>query len=179
MIICPRCNLEQDKSPQCANCGLDFSEHSVSARTPKASTAKPMAVLAIILAVCVALAASYWLISSPTKPVQKSSIDEGSSGPVQSSTTNKALRTAAKELSGDVGILNDLTSGYTKGSIIAMIIFSIIGLGYFAYGKKSQQLLMLICGIALMGYSYFVHGTGYIILIGVGLSVLPFILGRK
>jgi hypothetical protein len=60
-----------------------------------------------------------------------------------------------------------------------MIIFSIIGLGYFTYGKKSQQLLMLICGIALMGYSYFVDGIGYIILIGVGLIALPFILGAR
>jgi hypothetical protein len=60
-----------------------------------------------------------------------------------------------------------------------MVIFSIIGLGYFAYGKKSQQLLMLICGIALLGYSYFVNGTGYIILIGIGLSALPLIIGRK
>jgi hypothetical protein len=75
--------------------------------------------------------------------------------------------------------MNDLTSGYTKGSIIAMVIFSVIGLGYFAYGKKSQQLLMLICGIALMGYSYLVDGTVYIILIGVGLSAFPFIFGRK
>jgi len=85
----------------------------------------------------------------------------------------------AKELSGDVGILKGLTGSYTKGSIIAMIIFSVIGLGYFAYGKKSHQFLMLLCGIALMGYSYFVNGTGYIILIGAGLSALPFIFGRK
>jgi predicted phage tail protein len=60
-----------------------------------------------------------------------------------------------------------------------MVIFSIIGLGYFAYGKKSRQLLMLICGIALMVYSYFVNGIVYIVLIGVGLTALPFILGRK
>jgi len=37
---------------------------------------------------------------------------------------------------------------------------------------------MVIFGIALMGYSYFVNGTVYIILIGVGLSALPFILDR-
>ena len=85
----------------------------------------------------------------------------------------------ARELSGDVGILNDITGSYTKGSIIAMVVFSIVGFGYFAYGKKSRQFLMLICGIALMGYSYFVDGMGHIILIGVGLSVLPLILGRK
>ena len=178
MITCPRCKLEQDESPQCAYCGLDFSEQNVSGRTPEAPNAKRRVLFAIVLALCAALAASYWLISSPTKPVQKSSVVEGSSGLAQA-TTDKDLRTAAKELSGDVGILNNLTGGYTRGSIIAMVIFSVIGLGYLTYGKKSQQLLMLICGIALMGYSYLVDGTVYIILIGVGLSALPFIFGRK
>jgi len=38
---------------------------------------------------------------------------------------------------------------------------------------------MLICGIALMGYSYFVDGTVYIVLVGIGLSAMPFILDRK
>jgi hypothetical protein len=60
-----------------------------------------------------------------------------------------------------------------------LVIFSIIGVGYLTYRKKSRQLLMLICSKVLMGYSYFVDGTAYIILIGVGLSALPFILGRK
>ena len=57
--------------------------------------------------------------------------------------------------------------------------FSILG-RYAGLGtEKSRQFLMLICGMALMGYSYFVDGIGYIILIGIGLSVLPFIFGRK
>jgi hypothetical protein len=133
---------------------------------------------AIVLALCVALAASYWLISSPTKPVQKSSVVDGSSGLAQA-TTDKDLRTAAKELSGDVGIVGDLTRGSTKGSVIAMVVFSIIGLGYMSYGKKSQQLIMVICGIGLMGYSYFIDCTLYIILIGLALSALPFVLSRK
>jgi len=178
MMECPRCNLEQDESPQCKYCGLDFSEHSVSVRTSMAPNAKRMGLFAIILAICVALVASYWLISSPTKPVQKSSIVEGSRGPVQA-TADQDLRTAAKELSGDVGIVGELTGGSTKGSVIAMVVFSIIGLGYLSYGKKSQQLLMAICGIGLMGYSYFVDGTLYIILIGLALSALPFVLSRK
>jgi hypothetical protein len=55
----------------------------------------------------------------------------------------------------------------------------IIGLGYLSYGKKSQQLMMVICGIGLMGYSYFAGGTLYIILIGLILSVLPFVLVRN
>jgi len=115
---------------------------------------------------------------SASKPVQKSSVVEASSGLAQA-TTDKDLRTAAKELSGDVGIVGDLTRGSTKGSVIAMVVFSIIGMGYMSYGKKSQQLIMVICGIGLMGYSYFIDGTFYIILVGLALSALPFVLSRK
>jgi hypothetical protein len=178
MIICSRCNLEQDESPQCEYCGLDFSEQGVSVPTSKAPNAKWIVIFALMLAICVASVASYWIISSPTKPVQKSSIVKGSSGSVQA-TTDKDLRTTAKELTGDVGIVGELTGGSTRGSVIAMVVFSIIGLGYLSYGKKSQQLLMVICGIGLMGYSYFIDGTLYIILVGLALSTLPFVLSRK
>lgn len=177
MITCPRCNLEQDESPQCAYCGLDFSEQGVSVRISKAPNAKRV-LFVLILAICIALVASYWLNSFPTKPVQKSSIVKASSGPAQA-TADKDLKAAARELSGDVGIIDKLTQGSTRGSVIAMVVFSIIGLGYLSYGKKSQQLLMVICGIGLMGYSYFVDGTLYIILIGLALSALPFVINRK
>jgi hypothetical protein len=178
MTKCPRCNLEQEDSPECEYCGLVFEASRDSSRGAKAVHPKRTALVAIVLIVVGALIASYLRISYQDKPGKKSAIAERS-GDFAQGTDENDLRTAARELSGDVGIVKDLTGGYTKGSVIAMIIFSVIGLGYFTYGKKSQQLLMLICGIALMGYSYFVDGTGYIILIGVGLSVLPFIFGRK
>jgi hypothetical protein len=133
---------------------------------------------AVILVAAGAFLVSYLFISHQDKPAQKSTGVESSSDPGQRTKGND-LRTTAKELSGDVGILDHVTGGHTKGSIIAMVIFSIVGLGYMTYGKKSQQLLMLICGLALMGYSYFVNGTAYIVLIGVGLSALPFIFARK
>ena len=178
MTKCPRCNLEQENSPHCEYCGLVFETFSDSTPAAKALKPKRIGLFAIVLVVTGVLVAGYLLISYHHKPGEKSASIEHSSDPAQRTDEND-LRKAARELSGDVGILKDLTGGYTKGSIIAMIIFSIIGLGYFTYGKKSQQLIMLICGIALMGYSYFVDGTGYIIVIGVGLSVLPFIFGRK
>ena len=178
MTKCPRCNLEQEESAQCEYCGLVFETLEDSTPAAKAVQPKRTALFAIILVVAGALVAGYLLISDQNKPGEKSTSVERSSDFAQRTEEND-LRTVAKELSGDVGILKGLTGGYTKGSIIAMIIFSVIGLGYFAYGKKSQQFLMLLCGIALMGYSYFVDGTGYIILIGVGLSVIPFIIGRK
>ena len=178
MINCPRCNLQQEESPQCEYCGLIFEEFSESAQTSKTAHPKRAVLLVILLVVAGALLASYWFISSRHKSSGKPTIVEKSSASVQRTKEND-LRTTAKELTGDVGIINELADGTTKGSIIAMVIFSIIGLGYLTYGKKSQQLLMVICGIALMGYSYFVDGTVYIVLIGAGLSALPFILGRK
>jgi hypothetical protein len=137
-----------------------------------------MALSAIILTVCVALVAIFGLTIFRTKPVQKPKIVNGSNGSVQI-TKNRDLRTTAKELTGDVGIVNDLAGSSTKGSVIAMVVFSIIGLGYLSYGKKSQQLLMAICGVGLMGYSYFVDGTLVIILIGLALCALPFVIARK
>jgi hypothetical protein len=178
MTKCPRCNLPQEESPQCEYCGLIFKAFKESAQTSKTAHPKRTALFFIILVVAGALLASYWFISSRQNSKEKSTIVESSSVSVQRTTDND-LRKKAKELSGDVGIINRLADGSTKGSIIAMVIFSIIGIGYLTYGKKSQQLLMVICGIALMGYSYLVTGTVYIILIGVGLSALPFILGRK
>ena len=178
MIKCPRCNLLQEESPQCEYCGIIFKEFIESAQTSKTSHPKRTASFVIILVVAGVLLVSYWFISSRHKSSEKSTIVESSTVSAQRTKEND-LRTTAKELTGDVGIINRLADGSTKGSIIAMVIFSVIGLGYLTYGKKSQQLLMVICGIALMGYSYFVDGTVYIILIGVGLSALPFILGRK
>jgi len=178
MIKCPRCNLQQEESPQCEYCGLIFKELMESAQTSKITHPKRTAVFVIILVVAGALLASYWFISSRYKSSEKSTIVENSSVNAQRTKKND-LQTTTKELTGDVGIINRLADGSTKGSIIAMVIFSVIGIGYLTYGKKSQQLLMVICGIALMGYSYFVNGTVYIILIGVGLSVLPFVISRK
>jgi hypothetical protein len=178
MITCPRCNLEQDESPQCAFCGLDFSEQTLSVRISKSPNPKRLVLLAVIVAICVALAAVYWHNYSPAKPPPPPPIAEGSGGSARAKT-DEALKTAASELSGDVGIVGDLTRGATRGSVIAMVVFSIIGLGYLSYGKKSQQLLMVICGIGLMGFPYFIDGTLHIILIGLALGVLPFVLSRK
>ena len=178
MIKCPRCNIQQEESPQCEYCGLIFKEFTGSSQKPKTVRHKRIVLFVIFLAAAGTILASYWFNSSRHKPIKKSTFVEDKRVNPQS-TTNDNLRTAAKELSGDVGIIKGFKDGSTKGSIITMVIFSIIGIGYFAYGKKSQQILMVICGIALMGYSYFVTGTIYIILIGMALSALPFILGRK
>ena len=178
MTKCPRCNIEQEESPQCEYCGLVFETFRKSTQASKLAHTKSAVLIAIILVATGALLSAYLLIFYQDKSGEKITGIERSRD-LAKKTNENDLRTTAKELSGDLGILDDLTGGYTKTSIIAIVIFSIIGLGYFTYGKKSQQFLMLICGIALMVFSYFVNGIVYIVLIGVGLSALPFILSRK
>jgi hypothetical protein len=177
MITCPRCSLPQEEAPQCEYCGLIFDEFVEPAQSSKTARPKRMALFVVILA-AVCLLAAYGYNYSRQHPSQKSTNTENSSVR-EKSTKDDDLRKTARELTGDVGIVKGLTAGSTKGSIVAMVIFSIVGMGYLTYGKRSQQILMAVCGIVLMGYSYFVDGTVYIILIGVGLSALPFILGKN
>ena len=178
MIKCPRCNLEQDESPLCEYCGLDFTSQAGPARKSGISAAKWVAWLVMILAASGAVIAAYRSYSSGTPPEPKPTIVKDSDSAV-ANNNDKDLHKAARELSGGVGIVSGITGGSSKGSIIVMVVFSIVGLGYLAYGKKSQQLLMVICGISLMGYAYFIKGTINILLIGLVLSALPFVLARK
>jgi len=178
MINCPRCNLPQENSLECQYCGLNFEEFFESARKKRAVRRKQTALVAMIVAAAGVLFASYWFVSSRHLTGKKSATIGDSTVHAQRSEVDN-LRQTAKDLSGGLGIVDSIVHGSTKGGIISMVFFGIIGIGYFTYGKKSQQLSMLICGIALMVYSYFVKGTAYIILIGAGLSALPFIIGRK
>ena len=178
MTKCPRCNIEQKESSQCEYCGLVFETFMETARASRSARSKKALWVAGVLVAAVALLAVYLLNFYQNQPSENPAGDERSNA-LAPKTGEDGLRTAAKKLSGDLGIVEDLTKGHTKGSIIAMIIFSVVGLGYFTYGKKSKQFIMLICGVALMGYSYFVDGILYIILIGVGLMAIPFIPGRK
>ena len=55
------------------------------------------------------------------------------------------------------------------------IVFGIIGMGYFSYGKKSDNNIFLISGIALMVFPYFVEGLSLNIAVGIGLIIVPFV----
>ena len=178
MITCPRCNLEQDESPSCEYCGLDFT--TVESRTPNAGAhrARKLTALIFILVLCGTAITAYLFYYSGTGSTPKSPVVQNSGRRIQNSS-DKGLHTAVKELSGDLGLTKKITGGYTSGSIIAMVVFSIIGLGYFSYGKKSRQLMMMICGIGLMGYSYFIDQTLAIVVVGLVLCALPFVFTGK
>ncbi|WP_080585244.1 amino acid transport protein [Acinetobacter venetianus] len=56
------------------------------------------------------------------------------------------------------------------------VIFSSIGFGYFLYGKKQKMTVPLVCGLALMLFTYFIDNTMIISVIGIVLSILPYFL---
>ena len=60
--------------------------------------------------------------------------------------------------------------------IIVGLIFSAVGYVYFSYGKRLQKYNIAICGGALMVYPYFFDNIVAAILVGLGISALPFIL---
>lgn len=59
-------------------------------------------------------------------------------------------------------------------SLLWGVLFSSIGLGYFIYGRKQQQLVPLLCGIGLMGFTFFVSNDWLLVSIGVGLMAVPY-----
>ena len=55
------------------------------------------------------------------------------------------------------------------------ILFSIVGIGYYSYGKK-ESLYFQITGAALLIYPYFVSHLSWLIGVGIVLMALPFVL---
>ncbi len=56
------------------------------------------------------------------------------------------------------------------------VIFSAIGLGMFIYGKKTQNYLFLLVGIIEMAYTYFSPNPLITLIVGIVLTVIPFII---
>ena len=55
------------------------------------------------------------------------------------------------------------------------IVFGIIGMGYFSFGRKQDKNIFLLSGIALMVFPYFVEGLSLNIVVGVALIIIPFL----
>jgi hypothetical protein len=76
----------------------------------------------------------------------------------------------------DKGIVDPAMGHAPIYGIVAIIFFSIVGFGYFLYGKKSTNYVYLICGIILMVFPYFISDTAYLIITGIVISVIPLII---
>ncbi len=65
-------------------------------------------------------------------------------------------------------------SDLTTAKLFAYLIFGIIGLAAFVYGKKNRLIKPFIVGLALMVYPYFISGTLLLYVIGILLAALVF-----
>ena len=61
-------------------------------------------------------------------------------------------------------------------TLILSILFGSIGMGYFVYGKKQQAAVPLIVGLALCIFPYFVSSVYLMLLVGIVLTVLPWVI---
>lgn len=59
--------------------------------------------------------------------------------------------------------------------IIASLVFSAVGYVYFSYGRRTTNIQLVMIGISLMVYGYFTPSLLACVLVGSGLSALPFI----
>ena len=61
-------------------------------------------------------------------------------------------------------------------TLIFSILFGSIGMGYFVYGKKQQAFVPLVAGLALCIFPYFVSSVYLMVLVGIVLTVLPWVI---
>lgn len=59
-------------------------------------------------------------------------------------------------------------------SLLLIVLFSSLGFAFFVYGKKQRKAMPLVCGMALMGYPYFVSNLVLLASIGVALAAIPY-----
>ena len=58
------------------------------------------------------------------------------------------------------------------------VLFGSLGMAYFVYGKKQGALVSLLCGIALMLFSYFVPNVWLMVIIGIAIAATPYFFRR-
>ncbi|MBF0491715.1 MAG: hypothetical protein HQM15_02935 [Deltaproteobacteria bacterium] len=62
------------------------------------------------------------------------------------------------------------------GSVFISLIFSIVGISAWRYGKAKASGRHMLLGVALMAYSYFVPNEWASLAVGLGLSLFLFFL---
>lgn len=61
-------------------------------------------------------------------------------------------------------------------ALVITVVTSLLGAGYFMYGKRQVKYAPLLCGLALCTYSYFVDSIAWLLVIGAALLALPFFI---
>ena len=62
--------------------------------------------------------------------------------------------------------------------IIIGVFTGAIGMGYFIYGKKQARFVFMLCGVGLMGYTYFIPNMIISVVVGLLLAAIPFLVNE-
>ena len=61
-------------------------------------------------------------------------------------------------------------------NLLAALVWGTLGFAYFIYGKKRENRVALLAGIALCAFPYFVENGTAVWIIGALLAILPFVI---
>ena len=84
----------------------------------------------------------------------------------------------ATSLMGSKAKQDNMIAGFEPGALIAGIAFATFGLYAFGRGKKRQNVPLMLIGVALLAFPYFVRETLWTIVIG-GLLCVGFYFRRN
>ncbi len=70
------------------------------------------------------------------------------------------------------------SSGFNLTTIALIFAGSAIGFVYFRFGKRQARVPFIVCGIALMGYGYFVDSPLGLVAVGAALAAAQFLWER-
>ncbi len=64
-------------------------------------------------------------------------------------------------------------------SLMVIVLASVFGMAYFAYGRRQQNAAFLVAGVSLCIYPYLFDGALALVLVGVLLLAAPILLTRR
>jgi hypothetical protein len=56
------------------------------------------------------------------------------------------------------------------------LVFGSIGVGYYMYGKRQENLVTRLTGVALMIFPYFVSNNLLLVVVGLALMAVPYFI---
>ena len=90
------------------------------------------------------------------------------------------LDQALGQLSDGLGSpLGAMASGFSVANLIGNLIFSGIGFVAFIYGKKNAEYTIMVIGLILMAYPYFITNTIWMYVIGIALTAVIYYLRMR
>jgi hypothetical protein len=62
----------------------------------------------------------------------------------------------------------------SESSLLWGVIFGVVGLSYFVYGRKQRAVVPLLCGVGLMVLPYLLSGAWLLVVVGAAIAAVPY-----